>query len=66
MKEAHRDLVDETEILRKEYNRFVANHEKMGRALNKEWDDYKEKTSKALKQSEEDWSNFKLSNSRLV
>lgn len=58
--------MDETEILRREFNRFAANHDKLGKSLNTQFDELKEKNTKLFKSSEEDWTNFKLSNAKMV
>ena len=49
MRDQHKTLVDETEILRKEFNRFAANHDKLGKSLNSQVDEMKEKNSKFFK-----------------
>ena len=46
MKDQHKTLVDETEFLRKEFNRFAANHDKLGKSLNSQMDEVKDKNTK--------------------
>lgn len=66
MKSEHRNLVEETEILRKEFNRFAAGHEKMGKQLNKEMDEFKERNDNFIKKYQDEWLELKVSNLKTI
>ena len=66
MNSQHRDVISEIDVLRKEYNKFVAQRDAVAKQVNKEWGEFQDRITRAVNKNQEEWNEFKLANVRNI